>query len=76
MDNRLYLSSDRTRIVEESDPDAAFVIASTDRGDVATTFGEEVADLVAEHLKSAKSESKARKSAPENKAVEAPAEEK
>lgn len=72
---RLYLSADRSKIVEEGDADAGFLLTSNadeyDRSATESQFGKDVADMVDKHVRS-----KARKSAPEDKAIEGPAEKK
>ncbi len=83
MANRLYLTSDRSRVVEEGDPDAGFLIGDgASSADVTSQFGEDAGKLFDEHQKKSKpkaqaaedddAETKARTAAPDNKARKAP----
>jgi hypothetical protein len=64
---RLYLTSDRSRVVEENDPDAAFLLVGA---------GCELNDTIARQYGLLDVQAKAIKAAPENKAIETPPENK
>ena len=64
---RLYLTADRSRVVEEGNPDAAFLLVGA---------GCELHDTVARQYGLLDVQAKAIKAAPENKAIEAAPENK
>jgi hypothetical protein len=63
----LYLTSDRSRVVEENDPDAAFLLVGT---------GCELPDVIARQYGLIDVQEKAVEAPPENKAIQFPPENK
>lgn len=72
---RLYVKADKTTLVEEGDPDAAFFVTDADNFDAAHVegyFGADVAKGVKAMLKPAKAEAETKAEAPKANKAETP----